>query len=148
MKHSKPVPKLGTSLNGRPMHYTVGAIIEIDDKHLLLDRAVPPLGYAGIAGHIDEGETPEEALVREVKEESNLDVIDFSLILEEEFDWNWCSRGVKVHYWYLYRVVVSHTDFTPDRESKKMGWYSPEDMKRLAFEPAWEYAYKLLKIIK
>lgn len=30
-----------------------------------------------IGGHIEEGETPEEALVREVKEELNIDLIDY-----------------------------------------------------------------------
>jgi 8-oxo-dGTP diphosphatase len=30
-----------------------------------------------IGGHIEEGETPEEALVREVKEELNIDLLDY-----------------------------------------------------------------------
>jgi 8-oxo-dGTP diphosphatase len=31
-----------------------------------------------IGGHVEEGETPEEALVREVKEELNIDINDYS----------------------------------------------------------------------
>ena len=38
------------------IHFSVGALIEKDNKYLLIDRATPPLGFAGIAGHIEEGE--------------------------------------------------------------------------------------------
>ena len=35
--------------------------------------------YIGVGGHIEEGETPEEAIDREVKEETNLDIISKEL---------------------------------------------------------------------
>ena len=50
-------PKQGRAKNGQPMHYSVGALIKKEDKYLLIDRVKPPLGFAGLAGHIDEGES-------------------------------------------------------------------------------------------
>ncbi len=37
-----------------------------------------PLCWDLIGGHVEEGETPEEALVREVKEELDIDLMDYS----------------------------------------------------------------------
>lgn len=42
------------------MHYSAGALIRRGDKYLLIDRAKPPFERAGVAGHIDEGESPEK----------------------------------------------------------------------------------------
>lgn len=68
------------------MHYSVGALIQQDDKYLLINRAMPPLGFAGVAGHIDEDETSEEAVVRELMEEVGLHVVDKTRIAEEWID--------------------------------------------------------------
>ena len=100
-------PKLGRSKKGRDMHYSVGALIEKDGKDLLIDRADPPYGFAGIAGHIDEGESEIEALIREVREESGLKVVNYKLLFEEQLDLNWCSKGVGIHYWYLFKCEVA-----------------------------------------
>ena len=62
-----PNYKAGTSKSGKPMHYSVGAIIKKDDKYLLLDRVKPPFGFASVAGHIDEGEDEITTLKREIK---------------------------------------------------------------------------------
>ena len=69
---SKVQPKIGRSRNDDTMHYSVGAIIERDGKYLLTNRMKPPPGYASLSGHIDEGENPDVALLREVMEESGL----------------------------------------------------------------------------
>jgi len=45
-----------------------------------------PFGFAGIAGHVDEGESSEETLVRKVKEESGMEIKRHSPLFEEEVE--------------------------------------------------------------
>jgi ADP-ribose pyrophosphatase YjhB (NUDIX family) len=51
---------------------TVDCIIEIDGKIVLIKRKNPPHGWALPGGFVDEGETVEEAVRREMEEETNL----------------------------------------------------------------------------
>lgn len=139
--------KEGLSSKKKNMHYSVGAIIEKEGKYLLIDRANPPFGFAGIAGHIDEGEDAKEALKRELKEESGLDLVSATLLFEEECTDNMCSKGVSIHYWYLYRCVVSGTVKRNMRETKSIGWYTKKEIKTLALEPIWKYWFKKVKIL-
>ena len=129
------------------MHYSVGAIIKKGDKYLLIDRVKPPYGFAGLAGHVDEGENPVDALIREVNEEGNLKVVKHSLLFEEELDWNFCSKGINVHYWNLFECEVIGDVETNAAEAKSMGWYSREEIKKLKLEPVWEYWFEKLNII-
>lgn len=140
-------PKLGTSKDGKPMHYSVGALIKKDDKYLLIDRVKIPLGFAGLAGHIDEGEDAIKALSREVEEESKLKIENYELLFEEEIDWNVCSRGIGIHYWYLFRCDVSGEPVRNPAEAKSIGWYSADEIKKLKLSPVWEYWFKKLDII-
>jgi ADP-ribose pyrophosphatase YjhB (NUDIX family) len=53
---------------------TVDALIEIDGGIILIKRKNPPYGWAIPGGFVDYGETLEEAVVREAKEETCLDI--------------------------------------------------------------------------
>ncbi len=53
---------------------TVDAIIEINGKILLIKRKNPPQGWAMPGGFLDYGESIEDAVIREAKEETNLDI--------------------------------------------------------------------------
>ena len=50
-------------------------VIEEDGKILMLHRRFPHLGLDLIGGYIDEGEPPEEAAIREAKEEANIEIL-------------------------------------------------------------------------
>lgn len=141
-------PKTSKSSKGEKMHYSIGALIKREGKYLLIDRAIKPYGFAGIAGHVDEGESEIEALIREVREESGLKVEKYKLTDEEELDWNWCSKGVNVHYWYLFECEVSGDIKENKREVKSIGWYGINEIKKLKLEPSWNYWFKKLRIIK
>ncbi len=62
-------------------YLTVDALIILQDEKgkekglVLIERKYPPLGYALPGGFVEIGETVEEAVIREAKEETNLDVI-------------------------------------------------------------------------
>lgn len=54
----------------------VDAIIEIGGKIVLIKRSNPPFGWALPGGFVDYGESLEQAVVREAKEETGLDIED------------------------------------------------------------------------
>ncbi len=142
-----PKPKEGTTRDGKLMHFSAGALIERGGKYLLIDRAIPPFGFAGVAGHVDEGENERQAALREIEEEVGLEAADLKLLFEEELDWNWCSKGVTSHYWYLFECRVDGDLKRSEEETKSAGWYSKKDIKTLKLEPVWEYWFKKLNII-
>jgi len=53
---------------------TADVIIEIGDKIVLIERNSPPAGFAIPGGFIEEGESAEACAIREMKEETGLDV--------------------------------------------------------------------------
>lgn len=132
------------------MHKSVGAIIkDKEGRILMLDRKKFPFGWACPAGHIDKGEKPEEALVREVREETALIAEDYKLIFHEFISWNKCSRGVSGHDWYVYEILRWSGDLKIDEtEEKSIDWKSQEEIKKLQLEEVWEYWFKKLGILK
>jgi NADH pyrophosphatase NudC (nudix superfamily) len=128
-----------TSAAGKAMHQSVGALICRDGKYLLINRALPPPGFACVSGHVDCGETPEQALAREVQEESGLVVTSSSLVLHEQLDWNTCKEHVDVHEWFIFSCTVSGRVRFHRREVLSGGWYTRDDLSRLILEPVWHY---------
>ena len=55
---------------------TVDAIIEINDGIVVIERSNPPFGLALPGGFVDYGESLEDAVIRETKEETNLDIVE------------------------------------------------------------------------
>ncbi len=58
---------------------TVDGIIAYEGGIVLIERTNPPLGWAFPGGFVDYGESVEDAVKREVKEETNLDFNDIKL---------------------------------------------------------------------
>lgn len=66
MKHKKRIqPSLA-----------VDVIINIKDRIILIKRKNPPYGWALPGGFVEYGESVEEAIIREAKEETGLDLIN------------------------------------------------------------------------
>jgi 8-oxo-dGTP diphosphatase len=72
------------------MKQIAAIILENEEKQFLLalrdnKPGIPfPNHWDLIGGHVEEGETPEEALVREVKEELDIELKDFSFFKKYE----------------------------------------------------------------
>jgi 8-oxo-dGTP pyrophosphatase MutT (NUDIX family) len=136
-------PKEGT-YNGARIHYSVGALIERSGAYLLIERRIKPLGFAGPAGHLDEGETVQRALVREVSEETNLRVTGHEFLHEEFVPWNVCAHDVEGHYWYLYRCQVTGAVSVNADEAYSAQWLHPEELDSVTLEPVWQYWFDQL----
>jgi len=131
------------------MHKSVAVIIKNEkDEILMLDRKNFPFGWACPAGHVENDESPEEAMIRESQEETNLDVKNYQLIIHEFLDWNECKRGVKGHDFFVYEVTEWDGKIHQNKlESKDLQWKSIAEIKNLKLEPAWEYFLTKLKMI-
>ena len=62
-----------TKLSGGP-YVTVDAIIELPEGIVIIKRSNPPFGWALPGGFVDYGESLEDAVIREAKEETDLDL--------------------------------------------------------------------------
>lgn len=123
---------------------SVGAIIEQDNKILMIDRVKFPYGWACVAGHIDEGETPQDALVREVQEEVGLDIQSAQLALEEYVPWNECSKGTQGHRYSVFKCRASGELTSSESEVKNWKWVQRDELASLNLEPVWGHFFNKL----
>lgn len=132
-------------------HSAAGAIIKKDDKILMLDRNHIPLGWACPAGHIEAGEAAAETMIREIKEETNLDVKKYKLLIHEAVDFGTCGRGFTGHDWYVYEALDWQGEIKLSSEHKDIGWKTIEEIKTMRaekrLEEIWEYFFKKLNLI-
>jgi 8-oxo-dGTP diphosphatase len=98
------------------MKQIAAIIFENDNEELLLylrdnNPAIPfPDHWDLIGGHVEEGESPEEALVREVKEELDLDLKDYSFYKKYE-----CLTGdayENIKFIYTGRITIPLEEIT------------------------------------
>jgi len=110
----------------------VGALIERDGRVLLVRRAVTPrMGmWALPAGYMDYDEVPEQALRREVREETALDVHVGDVLGVFPLD-NPDARGVIIVYW----ARANAGEARAGDDVSQVGWFAPDELPDdLAFE--------------
>jgi len=128
MKYKNPIP-------------TVDVIIEKDNKIILIKRKIEPFkGKLALpGGHIEYGETVENAIKREVKEETNLKIklID---ILGVYSDPKRDPRGHRISVVFIAKIAGGKLNAGSD--ALNVGFYNPENLKKE------ELAFDHFKIIK
>ena len=89
-----------------------------------------PLHWDLIGGHVEKGESPEEALIREVKEELDYDLKDYRF-----FNRYVCLEGdayPNIKYIYHGKLDFPLEEITL-LEGEKVAWFKPEELKDLKF---------------
>ena len=92
----------------------------------LRDRDHPenPSFWALLGGGVDEGETPEQALIREIKEEISFDLKEFKKIHEEDVP------GVGKRIFYFSEIDVNISDLKLG-EGEDLKFFSYEEIEKL-----------------
>ncbi|MBU0953243.1 MAG: NUDIX domain-containing protein [Nanoarchaeota archaeon] len=108
---------------------SVAILIERDDKILLIKRGVPPEkgSWALPGGHVDEGESPRDAAIREAKEEigeTEIEPEPFDINPVEE---NRVGKRLKCHY---FRGTLKEEPHAKD-DAAAVGWFTLEQIKTM-----------------
>ena len=107
---------------------TVGALIFNPTGELLLLKSHKWHGmYVVPGGHVELGETLEEALRREVKEETNLEVYDIQFILFQEFIYDESFWERRHFIFFDHACKTDGTDVTLNSEAQESVWVLPQD---------------------
>ena len=132
---------------GELLHYSVGAVIEWEEKILLFHRRLFPFCYTIVAGHWDlDDETPEIAIAREIREEAGIEIQPEKPVFVETLK-EPCRRGADFHEWQLYRATVDQNTATLSDEADIIGWYAPDEIRELDLTIPTEYFLKKLGVI-
>ena len=111
---------------------TVDIIIHKDGKILLIKRKNPPFGWALPGGFVDEGETVEQAAIREAKEETGLDVQLETLL----YVYSDPRRDMRQHTLSIVFTASSNGTPVAADDATDLGYYSFKELPKLAFDHA------------
>ncbi|WP_404468655.1 NUDIX hydrolase [Sutcliffiella horikoshii] len=116
-------------------HVSVGIVFKQDDKYLLIKKKKEPYTnkLSIIAGHLEEGESPVDAIRREVKEELNHNLKNFSTLLENFLITDdYCRHGRSNHLWYLFYSEEDFQAITPCKdEILEVCWMNKEQINKI-----------------
>jgi len=115
---------------------TVGALIFNEDNKVLLVKSKKWKNkYVMIGGHIEAGEMIEEALRREVKEESNLDIYNIELLCIQEAIYDPVYYKKKHFIFIDFWCRTRQKKVILNNEAQEYGWYSINEAMKLDLEP-------------
>ena len=119
--------------------------IEKDGHYLMLHRVTKKNDinhdkWIGVGGHFEEHESPEDCLIREVKEETGLIVDSFRFCGIVTF----ISDDEPAEYMHLFTVDAFHGDII-DCDEGKLEWYPVEKIDELEL---WEGDKIFLRLLR
>ncbi len=105
------------------------SIIFINDKDqilLFLRDDIPEIPFPNMwdvpGGHLEPGETPEKCIVREMREEMDLQLEDFKLFSVQEFD-----DRIEYTFWKKKNLDISQITL---HEGQRLAWFSKEEVEK------------------
>ncbi|MBP1942515.1 NUDIX domain-containing protein [Cytobacillus luteolus] len=106
------------------------AICINEDKEILMVRGINTYSWAVPSGGIEDGETPEQCCVREVREETGYEVE----IIERLFIKETVIKGidVKTYYFKVKKLGESNGIDDPDKTIVETEWMSSSEMKAIS----------------
>lgn len=115
---------------------TVGALIfSPEGKALLIKSHKWGDQYVIPGGHIELGEKIEDALRREIREETGLEIYDIEFFLLQDFIFDKTFHK-KRHFLFLDHICkTTSTQVTLDQEGQEYVWVNPEEALDLPVEP-------------
>ena len=118
------------------MKLTTLCYLQRDDEILMLYRNKKKEDanegkWIGIGGRIEEGEAPDECMIREVREETALEVCSYECLGVITF----VSDRWEDEYMFLYRVGSFAGEMTRDCPEGTLKWIRKEEVMQL---PLWE----------
>ena len=126
----------------RICHFRVAGLL-VRNNHLLVqkNKSNP---YTIPGGHVFFGETSENALIREFKEEIGIDVQICRLIWVEENFWKWGKKDAhNISFYYLVmqkdEAALSDTFISPykDKNDVTIQWISFDNLKKVEIYPEY-----------
>ncbi len=86
----------------------------------------PDLPYPNMwdvpGGHVEANESPEKCIIREMKEEMDLDIDEFNLFSKIEFE-----DRIEYTFWARADLDIDNIELT---EGQKLKWFTREDAKQ------------------
>ena len=120
---------------GNGVYETVTCYLRRGNKILLLFRNKKEVDinknkWIGVGGHIEDGETPIDAVIREVKEETNYDLVNFQKKAIIIFNF-----GKEIEIMHLFVCDKFKGKITPFCDEGDLAWFDVDDLTKL---PMWE----------
>lgn len=123
----------------------VAAYFENDGKYLIAQRLKGSLEdkWEFPGGKIDPGETPKQALKREIKEELNLDIVLGKKLTDVSYSYPEIDVKISLYNVNSYKGDMVLTDH------KQVKWIKPSEAKKYTFAPAdQDIVEKLMQLKK
>ena len=114
----------------------VGALIfNQENKIFLMKSHKWKNKYVIPGGHVELGEKMEDALIREIKEETGLDIFDIKFIIYDEFIFDKAFWKKKHFILFDFVCKTNSTDVKLDSEGQEYIWVDIKEALNLPIEP-------------